>query len=304
MIPAKTPVLLLKTKSTPADGYEEYFLNLDGGRYQPIFVPVLEHRFTRGALQSIKDNITEKAFLPGAQSRYGGLIFTSQRAVEAFTKVIDDLRDDGVAVEDFFPSSLPIYVVGPATAKALRALKLPCQIVGEETGNGEALAHYMLQHYHAGGEQTDHTGSKPGLLFLVGEQRRDIIPKTLTSASNPIDVEELTVYETGVMESFSHDFSELALPYFEQNKKQWVIVFSPTGCKAMLQVLGMLDESTGKLKKDAQGLPRNTHIATIGPTTRDYLKNEFGFEPDVCAATPSAEGLGEGILAFEKSLPA
>src|SRR5881398_1848841 len=74
----KTPVFLLKTKSSPHDGYEEYFSV--SGRYDPIFVPVLEHRFHDANLRTVRD-----LFISGAVGReYGGLIFTSQRAVEGF----------------------------------------------------------------------------------------------------------------------------------------------------------------------------------------------------------------------------
>lgn len=310
----RIPVFLLKTKSLPADGYEEYFDQLDEGRYSPIFVPVLEHKFTQYALQIIKQHILNGAFLPFDPSsqqsghKYGGMIFTSQRAVEAFTYVIDELREQKLDVGALFSASLPIYVVGPATGRGLRALGLPCQIVGEEAGNGEALAAFMLEHYDNLWSSRQADGhiqvTKPSLLFLVGEQRRDIIPKTLMSASLPedlrIDVEELTVYETGVMENFSQNFAQLVIQNLAQVQKQWVIVFSPTGCKAMLEVLGMLNRDTGKVKDVQQTKPAVPYIATIGPTTRDYLISEFGYTPDVCAIKPSAEGLGEVILDFEQ----
>ena len=310
----RIPVLLLKTRSTPVDGYADYFTTLDVGRFQPTFVPVLEHRFTHNALETVKDNIKQGAFLPARQlgnsaSRpakyYGGLIFTSQRAVEAFTLVVEQLRQESVDLTDLLPATLPVYVVGPATARALRRLELPCQVIGDGTGNGEALAVFMLEHYNSLYQAAkEQHGSRPGLLFMVGEQRRDIIPKSLMSDSLPsqerIDVEELTVYETGVMASFAHDFAQLALPYLQKGEPQWVVVFSPTGCKAMLEVLGILDESSGRVSQGEQGKLRNTYVATIGPTTRDFLRTEFGFEPDVCAETPSAEGLGEGMLAFER----
>jgi len=312
MSKSRTPVLLLKTKSTPIDNYADYFTTLDGGRFQPIFVPVLEHRFTHTAIETIKDNIKQGAFLSAenvnssASKHYGGLIFTSQRAVEAFTLVIEQLRQENVNLIDLLPAELPVYVVGPATARVLRRLELPCQVIGDGTGNGEALAVFMLQHYNSlhQSESVQH-GSKPGLLFMVGEQRRDIIPKSLMSESlslqERIDVEELTVYETGVMASFAHDFAKVALPRLQKGEPQWVIVFSPTGCKAMLEVLGVLDQATEKVSQGELAKLQYTHIATIGPTTRDFLRTEFSFEPDVCAKMPSADGLGEGMLAFEKS---
>jgi uroporphyrinogen-III synthase len=87
------PVLLLKTKSTPHDRYEEHFSAKGrGGKwsYEPMFVPVLEHRFQEKALSTVTELLKNKEISKNAGARYGGLIFTSQRAVEAFARVVED----------------------------------------------------------------------------------------------------------------------------------------------------------------------------------------------------------------------
>ena len=156
----------------------------------------------------------------------------------------------------------------------------------------------MLDHYK---EWYKDREVRPPLLFLVGEQRRDIIPKTLMDPELPkkrrIQVDELVVYGTGVMRSFEQDFTSL-LRDTEDRAVRWVVVFSPTGCEAMLRALGVLDPDTGKACRPQREGTGKTFTATIGPTTRDYLKNEFGFEPDVCAAKPSPEGVEHGIRSF------
>ena len=90
-----------------------------------------------------------------AGSHYGGLIFTSQRAVEALSKLVEDGSGPG------WPhlQEVPVYSVGPATTRALRAAvpppsqktetEPPLRIFGEHTGNGEALAPFIRQHYGA-----------------------------------------------------------------------------------------------------------------------------------------------------------
>ena len=169
---------------------------------------------------------------------------------------------------------------------------------GEHTGNGDNLAKFILEHY---AEWYKNRRTKPPLLFLVGESRRDIIPKTLTDEGLPDDrripVTEIVVYDTGVMESFAEDFA-VRLEQSKDALTRWVVVFSPTGCDSMLRVISVLDED-GKVKSTMDG-ERRTFVAAIGPTTRDYLK-KFGFEPDVCAAKPSPEGLLSGIIDFMKS---
>ncbi|KAL1793827.1 hypothetical protein ACET3X_007248 [Alternaria dauci] len=302
----KIPILLLKTKSVPKDAYEELFLTLDNGRYAPVLVPVLEHRFKREALHHVRQHVLNRGFVPTSQqglATYGALIFTSQRAVEAFSEVVEEIRRDGsLDVDDLLPQSLPLYVVGPATARGLRSLGLKCPILGDETGNGEALAAFILRHYNALHPDV----VNPPILFMVGDKRRDIIPKTLQSEEldpkQRAKIDEVVIYETGEMQSFKHDFSTIWRRNAQQGStRQWVVVFSPSGCQAMLESLGLLDAETGKAKAEyAAADQRDILIATIGPTTRDYLRQQFGFTPDVCADKPSPEGIAEGIGAFFK----
>lgn len=92
------PILLLKTKSTPTDSYEQYFSAASAPLFTPIFVPVLEHRPNVQNLETVKswlrDGVARGA---GPKKRmmgkYGGMIFTSQRAVEAFATVVADLEE-------------------------------------------------------------------------------------------------------------------------------------------------------------------------------------------------------------------
>ena len=298
----KTPILLLKTKSVPTDTYEELFLTYDNQGYAPVFVPVLEHRFKPDALNTVRQHILNRGLVPTLQNglaTYGAMVFTSQRAVEAFNEVVEDIRKERTSIDDLLPESLPLYVVGPATARGLRALNLRCPILGEETGNGEALAGFILEHYNS-----LYPGiPNPPILFMVGDKRRDIIPRTLQSEQLPSDrsarVDELVIYETGEMRSFKSNFTDIwQANAVSGRKRQWIVVFSPTGCQAMLESLGLLDVETGKAKKIASG--RDVLILTIGPTTRDYLMNEFDFVPDVVAEKPSPEGIAEGIRAFLK----
>ncbi|KAF3763758.1 tetrapyrrole biosynthesis, uroporphyrinogen III synthase [Cryphonectria parasitica EP155] len=296
------PILLLKTKSTPGDGYEEIFAQTQQGpHFEPAFVPVLEHRFEQDGMGEIETMLKSKMIGRHFGAAYGGLVFTSQRAVEAFTKIVQDGRGG----DRQWPHlcEVPVYSVGPATTRALKAVPSDpaLQVFGEHTGNGDNLARFILDHYDDW--YSDRPEENPALLFLVGEQRRDIIPKTLMNPELPeekrIRVDEVVVYGTGVMESFADDFKKRLLETRERSMV-WIVVFSPTGCDAMLQVLGLLDETTGKAKPKEPG--RTRFIATIGPTTRDYLKRTFDFEPDVCSKKPSPEGVLEGIKQFMSQL--
>jgi len=294
----KVLLFLLKTKSVPTDTYEDYFSTFENRQYDPVFVPVLEHRFNQDALAEVRNCITKRGFVSGPSQAYGAVIFTSQRAVEAFCQIIEELRQDAsVSLDELIPSTVPFYAVGPATARGLRAIGLAAPVLGEESGTGEVLADFILEHYNS----LHQTGlPKPPILFLVGDKRRDIIPKKVQSpdlsAERRGKIVELVIYETGEMHSFQSEFSALLEGSKASGvKQQWVVVFSPTGCKAMLDSLEVLDKVTGKVISGTR--PKGIMVATIGPTTRDYLMNEFNFVPDACAETPSAEGVGQAIRA-------
>ncbi|KAI1608440.1 uroporphyrinogen-III synthase [Exophiala viscosa] len=381
-VPSTVPILLLKTRSQPHDAYEEYFSTFEscGRSFQPQFVPVLEHRANAENLAEL-DHLLKSG---GLTEKYGGMIFTSQRAVEAWTDVVKRVEqqstgdntsatgtgvngasanashstpaatDDASAelvVSDF---SFPLYTVGPATSRALQTLitassssspfgRLRPSVVGEHTGNGAALAEYILSHYNALHAQKEYTFydaprlpfipllgpsrgerlekddnriRKKGLLFLVGEQRRDIIPKTLMDPEgkleNPhdrIEVDEVEVYKTEIMESFQEDFqSRLDSSKIQGLHLVVVVVFSPQGCESMLRSLGFINESNALTERGrdrwsaehSEGSFKSV-IVTIGPTTRDHLVKHYAFEPDVCAAKPSAQGIGDGLNEFLKS---
>ncbi|KAJ9499340.1 hypothetical protein LTR99_008685 [Exophiala xenobiotica] len=379
--PSIIPVLLLKTRSLPHDGYEEFFSTpssaTDGGRpiFQPQFAPVLEHRPNAKSLAVLED-LLKSGHLA---DKYGGMIFTSQRAVEAWADVakrveqeagrdeaygtgtgvttsngIEDPTQDTTSqlVEDDF--SFPFYTVGPATSRALKTLietsssspnkwsplaRLRPVVLGEHTGNGGSLAEYILSHYnelHARRQYTfyeaprlpftpilgpsqgerldkdDERIQKKGLLFLVGEQRRDIIPKTLMDAEGKLDpqkriqVDEVEVYRTQTMASFQDEFQRRIDSIARQGSRfVVVVVFSPQGCESMLRSLEYIDHSNVLTERArnrwAAEIPEDRLkpiIVTIGPTTRDHLKDNYGFDADICATKPSPQGLGNGLDEF------
>ncbi|KAI9901389.1 hypothetical protein N3K66_003206 [Trichothecium roseum] len=315
-----TPIFLLKTASAPTDAYADL---LAASGFAPTFVPVLRHSFNPAGLDRIRsvlgggdDGISAR---PG--SAFGGLIFTSQRAVEAFSKAVEEGGpggDGGTWPAQEQLGDVPVYSVGPATTRALRAVPAPrpLQIFGEHTGNGAALSTYILDHYNAwyppSARASPHDSSPP-LLFLVGEQHRDIIPKTLMDPSLPPDrrvpLTEQVVYGTGVMESFPLDL-DAALRRTAGSAERWVAVFSPTGCDSMLRGLGLLDEATGRARSKGAAATAGgeggdagegaVFVVTIGPTTQAHLREGFGFEPHAMAEVPSPEGVLEAINRFRE----
>lgn len=91
----KVPVLLLKTRSSPGDSYEDLFSETSaaGASFTPQFVPVLLHQFQDEGMKKVSEVLREGRIGNKEHHEYGGLIFTSQRAVEAFVKLVQDGKD-------------------------------------------------------------------------------------------------------------------------------------------------------------------------------------------------------------------
>lgn len=166
--------------------------------------------------------------------------------------------------------------------------KLP-PIIGAEAGTGDVLVRIILKDYNERYPPASTETDKPALLFLAGEQRRDVIPQTL--AKEKIPHEEITVYETSEKASFEPDLKRTLERLSELERRMvWIAVFSPAGCDALVRTVRAF---TGR-----GGSGKEVRVATIGPTTRDYLRDKYGFDAHVCADKPSPEGLGEGINAY------
>lgn len=167
-----------------------------------------------------------------------------------------------------------VYVVGPATAKSVEQLGFAAaNVLGAECGSGEALAQFILADAPA----------RP-LLFLVGETRRDIIPRTLGAAG--VVVEELVVYETAVAESFREEFRNAVQK--TEGVRRWIVVFSPAGA----------DVAVGVLREHRGSEESGSCVAAIGPTTEKCLADTLDQRPEVVAGKPSPEGLWEAVTAF------
>jgi len=177
-----------------------------------------------------------------------------------------------------------VYTVGPATAIAMTKLEFST-ICGADTGNGMALANLIVQTFRRepeeDGKEKEEATLPPRLplLFLVGDKRRDVIPKRL--AGEGIPLEELVVYETTVAPTFETDLDRV-LAESKDGDIEWVIFFSPMGAEIALRQLDKL--------------PRKVRVGTIGPTTAEYLRKEWGITPDMVSKKPEPISMVQGIL--------
>jgi len=185
---------------------------------------------------------------------------------------------------------MTVYTVGPATALAITKLHFTT-ILGADSGNGHALATLIVQSYRRDQSLVKETcncnedivAPELPLLFLVGDKRRDIIPKRL--AERKIPLEELTVYETTVASTFEEELDRVMADTTD-GEVEWIVFFSPSGAEIALE----------KLKR----MPRRIKIATIGPTTDEYLRKEWNITPDMVSAKPEPISMVQGILEYKE----
>ena len=212
-----------------------------------------------------------------------------------------------------------------------------CWVEGEESGRGEALSGLVAERLGkddtadgGGGDGSaamDVTKTKK-VLWLAGEKRREGLAVGLEKAG--WEVETCVVYKTELDGGFSGRFRRggEAAAAETRGGVMWVVIFSTQGAREVLRELGGdgdgdseedveggrvggggkqeegqgqdggLDQAGGMQTKTRRSRGRKTFLATIGPTTRDYLQAELGVLVDVCAERPSAEGLREGIERF------
>ena len=166
-----------------------------------------------------------------------------------------------------------IYTVGPATTRFLERSGFVSVKGGVEVGNGGLLADLIIKCHE--GEDIDH------FLFLVGEIRRDIIPKKLFAKG--FDVREIVTYKTENLRD--------NLTNFNKNCEQddlWVVFFSPQGTEEIVDYLK--DHPNYKYK-----------LASIGPTTEKYLLSK-GVKPDVVSMKPEPTALLNAITNFKADL--
>lgn len=295
------PVFLLKDKYEDDDPYVKHFAESKGiPKLEPIFVPVLEHQFIETEVEKFRDILYENQIGKQENSRYGGLIFTSRRAVEAFMQLVVEGVEEGTDVHDWkCLREVPIYSVGPATTRALKAIPLdhPLNIFESECGNAKDLGHFILSHYREWYSNWDH---KRPLLFVGSKHKRGDIPMILmdfTRGSDKIPVEELDIYTTSVKESFLNDLID-GLRGTVDRGMRWIVFFSPAATEKVLDVLGIIDSDTKKAGPRTITSPGQTQFATIGPSTTEYLLKTFNMKPEFSAQNPTPEEIEKGIREF------
>ncbi|XP_045424116.1 uroporphyrinogen-III synthase isoform X1 [Lemur catta] len=255
-------VLLLKDAKEDDGGQDPYIRELGLYGLEATLIPVLSFEFL--SLPSFSEKLSHP-------EGYGGLIFTSPRAVEAVELCLEkDNKTEGEVWEKSLKekwNAKSVYVVGNATASLVSKLGLDTE--GEKCGNAENLAEYICSR----------EPSALPLLFPCGTLKREVLPKMLKDKGIPM--ESITVYQT-----IPHPAMQVNLNsyYSTQGVPASITFFSPSGVTYSLKHIQELSgDSMHQIK-----------FAAIGPTTARALAAQ-GLPVSCTADSPTPRALATGV---------
>ncbi|QLQ79527.1 hypothetical protein HG537_0C01740 [Torulaspora globosa] len=255
-------VVLLKNKTAQLDKYEVTFKS---NGYETFFVPLIAHTHVP---EELLDLINDKDYVKRLQN----IVVSSQRTVECLSESVLPKLNSATAE---MLLSKTVYAVGPATEEFLTRIGFKNVKGGKNAGTGSILADLIVQDLL---EQDQEAARHPELLSLVGEIRRDIIPKKLSSQG--FRVKEVVTYQTVDLDDNLERFQKVVSPH------SWVVLFSPQGTEDILSDLKKHPDT--KIK-----------IASIGPTTEKFL-NDKGIQPQVVSPKPDSISLLNAIKLSEE----
>ncbi|KAF9502103.1 tetrapyrrole biosynthesis, uroporphyrinogen III synthase [Pleurotus eryngii] len=269
-----TSVLLLRAASKDVpDKYESSFV---AAGYAPTSIPVLETSLTNtGILVRILSNTS---------TGFSGVILTSARACQAWKSASDLVATPSLVRW----CALPFYVVGKSTASALREIDgAPKDIRGEDSGNAEQLARYILN---------DARRMSGKLLYLTGDKNRDTLPSIL--ASNNLILHQLQVYETRGSARFASDLADVLSKGTDDTGLWWIVYFAPSAAESVTPALNLHFDIAGG-KEDPSQKRRQACVAAIGPTTHDFLRDTLKLHVHAVASKPTPDDLVSAIKAHD-----
>ncbi|XP_006938327.2 uroporphyrinogen-III synthase isoform X2 [Felis catus] len=253
-------VLLLKDPKEDDCGQDPYIRELGLYGLEATLIPVLSFEFL--SLSSFSEKLSHP-------EGYGGLIFTSPRAVEAVELCLE--KDNKTEVwkhslkEKWNAKS--VYVVGSATSSLVNKIGLDTE--GESCGNAEKLAEYICSR---------ESPALP-LLFPCGTVKGEILPKMLKDKGIPM--ESIIVYQKvphpGIQVNLHSYYSQQGIPAS-------ITFFSPSGLTHSLKHIQELSgDNIGRIK-----------FAAIGPSTARALAAQ-GLPVSCTAESPTPPALAKGL---------
>ena len=230
-------------------------------------IPVLDFSFRN--LELFKDSLLEI-------DQFSGLIFTSPRSVEAFSRSLlsIDLKHNTPVTTSL--QKLEVFVVGKATEKAAVKAFEDAEILqkickGGKEGSAENLAKFILS--------LEEIRNDPrALLFICGNIAKDTLPSMLENAN--VNVKSLCVYDTLPHPKFRENFENFLITHGDPTV---IVFFSPSGAEFYLEDIKSMVENFKQMK-----------IIAIGQTTANFFHQKKCHVHGI-SEKPNAESLSQSI---------
>lgn len=249
-------VILFKRKDDGSSG-DRYEHQLKKHDLIPHFVTTLSFEFC---------NLEKLAVHLKNSKDFSGIIFTSQRSIEAVHECLEAFQKDVRNTLLLAWKNYKTFVVGLSTGEMCRKLFGFNDVVGEECGNAAALTAVIENHVKI--------GAKP-LLFPCGDQKLSTIMKILPVSG--ININEITIYKTTSHPDLEYEINRIS-KLIDFNSS-FLSFFSPSGVRYVSDIL------------EKKGLDKaSIYCAAIGPTTAEAIKT-LGLNLYCTASKPNAECL-------------
>ena len=210
-------------------------------------------------------------------SGYDALLMTSRNAVHFFGRA---LGERGLAPEKI---AAPCFCVGPATARAARALGLDPVAAPERHGGAATLGDFVAERISPAGRR---------FLFLCGAQARAALPTRLVAAGARVD--SVIVYSTKMRAAAAATLRET----LAAGGVDAVTLLSPSAARAFAEALaerggserGKGSDPSARLEGKGPPVLRGTAVAAIGATTAAAVRRA-GIDVDVVPERPGSQTL-------------
>ncbi|XP_074615563.1 uroporphyrinogen-III synthase-like isoform X2 [Acropora palmata] len=255
-------VVVLFRSPTPKPKEDEYHKVLRENGMKPFSIPVLSFQFDN------QQQLVQKLREP---YHFRGMVLTSQRAVEAMERCVNDLISREVWKNTLRNDwqDKAIFVVGQATAKAALD-KLGLESTGHEAGSAEALVPVILHSVRQGHDP---------LLFPCGNLRRETIPTEMEKAGIPLD--SVQVYRTCADLNIEQSLEDLIK---EKGVPSYAVFFSPSGVNFTAEIVSSFTKWWSKVE-----------LVAIGKTTEQAMKNKQ-WTVTAVADQPNTQALAQCIV--------
>jgi len=224
---------------------------------EPVLAPMI-HVVPADDLQPVDAALT-------ALADYDGLLITSAHAIRF---LVERAETRGVSLAE---SGIPVYCVGPETARVTREAGVPVSAIPDGRHDAESLLETIVQRFSPSGRR---------YLFPCADDARAILPTGLAAAGASVD--SVVVYHTMPAEQSASELNAL----MEEAGVEILTFTSPSAARSFAE----------RLDEDGMRTAAGCLVAAIGPVTAEALRGA-ALPADVVAERAGMQELVDSLVA-------